>query len=83
MLSGSLTQCEGCSSALASAVRIKVKAIGFNRAETMWRNDHSIERGAVAARPSDCQCGAVIDADRQPEIAEATNDVKVAQLPTL
>jgi len=68
MVSRSFVQFEGCGSVLASAVRIKVKAIGVKR-----RNDHSTGRGAVASRR-----GAVIDAGRQPKIAEATNDVEVA-----
>jgi hypothetical protein len=73
MVSRSFVQFEGCGSVLASAVRIKVKAIGVKR-----RNDHSTGRGAVAARPGDRRRGAVIDAGRQPKIAEATNDVEVA-----
>src|SRR6476469_4184361 len=64
----------------AHEVRIKVKAIGINRAESMWRNDRYVESPVFPAGLG-YECAGVVDAVGKDVTAFAAGD-KVSTTPT-
>ena len=56
-------------------VRIKVKAIGINRAESMWRNDKYIERPATYPAGLGYEAAGIVDAVGRDVTGVAVGDI--------